>query len=407
MNMAQTSSQNNSQLELIHVPIESLKLAKWDVRRSGDTEEEYETMKNSILENGLIYPLTVAKMKDTEQDDDLIVIAGRRRLKVLKELRWKTVPVIVQFKDVTETELRRITFIENAHRRNLADIEKGFGIVAIYESAGYTGEQAISGAKSIDNYFGKNPDAKNMELKKTVLQLQKNLNHRPNTAKDNFIVDEKFLEVCKSIAHTPKYQYQLMQIVLQLDPDVLATARKAGLSRQKKLLLTKSKLRNHPTIQKNLIPKLQKVGPKQGEVLVNQKLRDIETGYIEPSSPASKEGNFVYSEQPSSEREKVQKEDTNKILDLPTAIELTIVKESNKMIYLLTGRAITKGERGYNEEIVNKNKERMYKIAKSFNKDLNRIDALIKYLKRHRFAIDSILEILEQEKGMTVKSNRK
>ena len=87
------------------------------------------------------------------------------------------------------------------------------------------------------------------------------------------------------------------------------------------------------------------------------------------------------------------------VLDLPTAIELDIVKESNKLIHLLTGRAITRGERRYNEEIVNKNKERMYNIAKSLNKDLNRIDALIEYLKRYRYAIDSILEILEQERN--------
>ena len=39
------------------------------------------------------------------------------------------------------------------------------------------------------------------------------------TTKDKF-VDEKFVQICKSIAHPPKFQNQLilMQIVLQLDP---------------------------------------------------------------------------------------------------------------------------------------------------------------------------------------------
>jgi hypothetical protein len=41
--------------------------------------------------------------------------------------------------------------------------------------------------------------------------------------------DPKFIEICKSIHRSPKYQYQLMQIVLQLDPDVLAEAHKAEL----------------------------------------------------------------------------------------------------------------------------------------------------------------------------------
>ncbi len=45
------------------------------------------------------------------------------------------------------------------------------------------------------------------------------------TTKDKF-VDEKFIQICKSIAHPPKFQNQLMQIVLQLDPDVLIEAQK-------------------------------------------------------------------------------------------------------------------------------------------------------------------------------------
>ena len=356
---------NNKNIQSLEVPIDSLQLGEWDIRRTTETPEEFGSFKNSIQENGLIYPLTVAKMSNIEGDS--IVIAGRRRLKVLKALGWKTVPVIVQFKDVTETELRRITLSENLHRKNLADIEKGFGIVAVYEAAGYTSEQAIKGAKSIDNWFGNNKKRTWDELRNSV--------PLPGPETNLLRFDKNFVDVCKSIHNSPKYQYQLMQIVLQLDPDVLATTQKAGLSRQKKLLLTKSQLRNHPSIEKNLIPKLQKVGPKQGEVLVNQKLRERETGYIESSpAPASKE--FVYSEKPASEKKKVQKGDTNKILDLPTTIELDIVNESNKLIHLLTGRAITKGERGYSEEIINKNKERMYKIAKSLNKDIRFIEGL-------------------------------
>jgi len=45
----------------------------------------------------------------------------------------------------------------------------GFGIVAYIRPAGYTGEQEICNAKSIDNYFGKNPTAKNLEVKNLVL----------------------------------------------------------------------------------------------------------------------------------------------------------------------------------------------------------------------------------------------
>lgn len=390
-------TEDNKNIQPLQVPIDSLQLAEWDIRRTTETPEEFESFKNSIQENGLIYPLTVVEMTNT---DYFIVVAGRRRLRVLKDLGWKTVPVIVQFKDVTETELRRITLIENLHRKNLADIEKGFGIVAIYEAAGYTSEEAIKGAKSIDNWFG---DKRNQG--KTWEDIRNTVPNRENINTSALRYDQKFIDVCKSIHNSPKYQYQMMQIVLQLDPDVLATAQRAGLSRQKKLLLTKSQLKDHPSIQKNLIPKLQRVGPKQGEVLVNQKLRDIETGYIEPSSPGSSE--FVYSEKTrASDREKVQRGDTNKILDLPTAIELDIIKESNKMIRLLTGRTITRGERGYSEEIIDKNKERMYKIAKSLNKELRLIEGLEESLKITNYTIYDMIEILRQEREAAVNQDK-
>ena len=45
------------------------------------------------------------------------------------------------------------------------------------------------------------------------------------TTKDKF-VDEKLVQICKSIAHPPKFQNRLMQIILQLDPDVLIEAQK-------------------------------------------------------------------------------------------------------------------------------------------------------------------------------------
>lgn len=109
----------------------------------------------------------------------LIIIAGRRRFRAVKVLGWKTVRVLIPFQDITKTELLTITLIENLHRKDLTDVEKGFGIVAVYEAAGYTGEQAIYGAKAIDNYYGKNPDAKNMDVKNTVLHMQENIKSRP------------------------------------------------------------------------------------------------------------------------------------------------------------------------------------------------------------------------------------
>lgn len=151
------NNNNNNNIHSLQVPLDSIQLAKWDIRRTAETPEEFDSFKNFIQENGLINPLTVARISKT---GELILVAGLRRLRAVKELRLKTVPVIVQFKDVTETELRRITLVQNLQRKDLQDKEKGFGIISVYEAAGYTGEQAIKGVKSIDNWFSQHTNHK-------------------------------------------------------------------------------------------------------------------------------------------------------------------------------------------------------------------------------------------------------
>ena len=56
-----------------------------------------------------------------------------------------------------ETDIKIIAVNENLHRNELKDVEKGFGILSIYESKGYTGDQAIMGTNSIDNWFADHP----------------------------------------------------------------------------------------------------------------------------------------------------------------------------------------------------------------------------------------------------------
>ena len=86
-------------------------------------------------------------------------------------------------------------------------------------------------------------------MKNQVLHIRDNVKRRPSASRDNFVPDEKFIEICRKIAKTPKYQYQLLQIVVDLDPDVLVETQKIGLDTKKKSLLTHTKLRNHPKLQ--------------------------------------------------------------------------------------------------------------------------------------------------------------
>ena len=74
----------------------------------------------------------------------------------------------------------------------------------------YSGLQAIR-VKSIDNWFSKhkmNPDNWNSFR-----------NSLPETGRPGnpLRYDEQFIETCKSIPYSPKYQYQLLQLILQVE----------------------------------------------------------------------------------------------------------------------------------------------------------------------------------------------
>ena len=184
----------------------------------------------------------------------------------------------------------------------------------------------------------------------------------------------------------------MLQIILQIDPDVLVHAQKAELSTQKKLMLTKKGIREHPEVQKRMIPKLAALKPKQAEIAINQKIRDIEDGYIVKEGS----GAYVYSGKDARDRE-IIKSNTDKIIDLPPAIELDIVSHCNRFIFLLTGRTLTRGETEYTKEIIDKNNERRYKIVKSCNGDMRELNNLFEPLVLAKRAITDMLEILNAE----------
>ena len=186
-------------------------------------------------------------------------------------------------KDATETYIRVIAVNENLQRNELKDIEKGFGVLSVFESKGYTGQQAIYGTKVIDNYYSRHPQTKELDARNLVPRMQETLNRRNESAKDSFVVDENFVQTCIHISLTPKYQYQLLQIVVQLDPDVIVEAQKMELSMKKKSLLTNSRLLDHPEIQKGLIKEIGSMDDEEAAYEVSQKINDLETGYIKPA----------------------------------------------------------------------------------------------------------------------------
>jgi len=129
----------------------------------------------------------------------------------------------------------------------MVDSERANGFFEVYKMAGYTKDQTIKGVKSIDNWFSDNNNHKtNWDL-----FTHNNFVGDKNPRANQLIYDSQFVEICKDIGFSPKYQYQLMQLICQLKPEVIKCAEKANLRTDQQILLTTRPLRDHPRIQKD------------------------------------------------------------------------------------------------------------------------------------------------------------
>ena len=75
-------------MEIVNIKIDKLKPAEYNPRLDLQPEDkEYQDIKRSIIEFGLVEPLVINK--------DMTVIGGHQRLKVLRDLNFTTIPCII------------------------------------------------------------------------------------------------------------------------------------------------------------------------------------------------------------------------------------------------------------------------------------------------------------------------
>lgn len=114
--------------------------------------EALEELKNSIIEHGLIQPLSVRRKSGGRYE----LIAGERRLRASKLAKQKTVPVyILDIK--TDAEMLELAIIENIHRQQLNAIEVALGYKRLIDDCDLTQEQVAQRVAkdrtSVTNYI--------------------------------------------------------------------------------------------------------------------------------------------------------------------------------------------------------------------------------------------------------------
>lgn len=97
--------------------------------------QSLDELKRSIAENGLITPVTVRLYNDGYQ-----LVAGERRLRVVQELGYESIPAyVIDVHD--EAQMLELALIENVQRDNLNPIEEAQGYQRLIAECDVTQEQ--------------------------------------------------------------------------------------------------------------------------------------------------------------------------------------------------------------------------------------------------------------------------
>ena len=119
------------------VPIEFLQPGKYQPRSHMD-DASIEELSRSIAEKGILQPLLVRRLSETEGPNSYEIIAGERRWRAAQLARLHEVPVII--KDLNDQETLEIALIENLQRQDLSPLEEAIGYQRLMDEFSHTQE---------------------------------------------------------------------------------------------------------------------------------------------------------------------------------------------------------------------------------------------------------------------------
>lgn len=113
-------------------------------------EESLTTLAESIERHGILQPLVVRKVKNTESNnaaskllgDKYTIISGERRWRAAKIAGLTEVPVVV--KDLSDSDVAAIMLVENLQREDLNPVELAEGLKRLIDEFGLTQEEAAA-----------------------------------------------------------------------------------------------------------------------------------------------------------------------------------------------------------------------------------------------------------------------
>lgn len=103
--------------------------------RTDFNEQAFDELKKSILENGLIQPVTVRRIEHNKYE----LISGERRLRACKAIGYHEIPAYIIKVDTNE-DMLALSLIENIQREKLNSIEIGYAYKRLMNECGLSQE---------------------------------------------------------------------------------------------------------------------------------------------------------------------------------------------------------------------------------------------------------------------------
>lgn len=126
---------NRDDNKVLLIPTISIRPNKTQPRKNFD-EQDLKSLSQSIVQNGILQPLTVRRINSTEFE----LVAGERRLRAAIMAGITKVPCVVL--KCSDKESAVYALIENIQRRDLGMFEQARGIARLIRKYGLTQEQA-------------------------------------------------------------------------------------------------------------------------------------------------------------------------------------------------------------------------------------------------------------------------
>ena len=118
------------------VPIEFIKPGPWQPRKIFD-KLELESLSNSIKNQGIIQPVILKSVKNS--NDEYFLIAGERRWRACQLAKIHEIPAVIR-DDIDDQKVAELSLVENIQRSELNPIEEAEGYQTLLKKFNYTQE---------------------------------------------------------------------------------------------------------------------------------------------------------------------------------------------------------------------------------------------------------------------------